>query len=158
MGFRYPSPRLVKSHRIYSIDEIARLFGRHKNTVGNWFKRGLPKIDSKRPILIRGQDLVEFLESRRKKTQRCGLAQMYCIRCRVPRDPAGAMAEYVPLTKTSGNLRGICPDCDLMMHRRSTLKKLSQLEGVLHISLAQPSAHITERGKPSLNCELDEVT
>lgn len=32
MGYRHPNPRLVKVHRNYSVEEIARLFGIHKNT------------------------------------------------------------------------------------------------------------------------------
>ena len=33
MGYRHPNPRLVKGHRNYSVEEIARLFALHKNTV-----------------------------------------------------------------------------------------------------------------------------
>jgi len=33
MGYRHPNPRLVKVHRNYLVEEIARLFRVHKNTV-----------------------------------------------------------------------------------------------------------------------------
>jgi Homeodomain-like domain len=49
MGSRHPNPRLVKIHRNYSVEDIARLFGIHKNTVRNWLKQGL------RPSTIDGR-------------------------------------------------------------------------------------------------------
>ena len=42
MGSRHPNPRLAKIHRSYSVEEIARLFRVHKNTVRAWLRQGLP--------------------------------------------------------------------------------------------------------------------
>src|SRR5260221_14441531 len=97
MGYRHPNPRLVKVHRNYSVEEIARLFGLHKNTVRNWLKQGLPIIDDRRPILIIGRELSVFLKERRQKTkQACGPGRIFCIACRAPKVPAGKMAECIP--------------------------------------------------------------
>ena len=41
MRKRHPNPRLVKIHRNYTVEEIATLFGIHKNTVRDWVKAGL---------------------------------------------------------------------------------------------------------------------
>ena len=94
MGRRRPNPRLAKIHYSYSVDELARLYGVHKNTVRNWCKVGLKPIDDQRPILIRGQDARRFLTERRARTkQACGPGRIYCLPCRAPKVPAEKMAD-----------------------------------------------------------------
>ncbi len=143
MRKRRPNYRLVKIHRIYTVEEIAKLFGIHRNTVREWIKRGLPRIDRNRPILILGRDLAVFLQARRVKNKReCQPGEIYCVGCRVPRNPAGDMADYQPITATLGNLIGICPCCDSMMYRRVNRGKLEQVRGKLNITLPQARSHM----------------
>ena len=119
MAKRHPNYRLVKIHRTYTVEEVASLFGVHRNTVREWIKRGLPTIDRKRPMLIHGRELAAFLHARRvKNKETCQPGELYCVRCRVPRTPAGDMAEYRASTKVLGNLIGICPSCECLMYRR----------------------------------------
>ena len=42
MPRRGPNYRLVKIHRNYTVEEAARMFGIHKNTVRAWIEAGLP--------------------------------------------------------------------------------------------------------------------
>ena len=156
MGTRHPNPRLVKIHRSYTVEEIANLFGVHPNTVRDWIKRrGLPTSDQKRPFLILGRDLVAFLQARRAKNKRpCQPGEIYCVRCRAPKAPAGAMADYEPVTETLGNLIAICPDCNAIMNRRVSLAKLEQIRGRLDITMPQALRHIGESTQPSVNSDL----
>ena len=48
------------------------------------------------------------------------------------------MADYVPMTATSGNLRGICPDCHKLIHRRVALTKLDAVRGSLEVRSRRP--------------------
>jgi hypothetical protein len=62
-----PNPHLVKIHRNYTVEEVARLFNIHKNTVRNWISGGLPVCDSNRPLLVLGSALrlsTHYLENR----------------------------------------------------------------------------------------------
>jgi len=47
------------------------------------------------------------------------------------------MAEFVPLTDTTGNLRGICPDCGSLMHKRIRCDAIEPLRAVLDVTIAQ---------------------
>jgi len=139
MGKRHPNHRLVKIHRSYSVEEVANLFVIHKNTVRNWIKRdGLPVIDDIRPMLVHGKELVEFIQHRRKKNKiSCKPGEIYCVKCRYPKVPAGNMADYSPITEKLGNLTAICPDCDSIMNRRVSIAKLGKVRGSIDITFPQ---------------------
>ena len=155
MRKRHPNPRLAKIHRNYTVDEVASVFGVHRNTVRQWVKSGLPTSDKRRPMLILGRDLAAYLQARRVKNKRtCKPGEIYCVRCREPRNPAGDMADYRPLTATSGNLIGICPRCDIVMYRRVSLARIEQVRGRLEITLPQALPHIDESAEPSVNSDL----
>ena len=142
---RHPNHRRVKIHRNYSVEEIASLFGIHKNTVRAWVKAGLPTCDGKRPTLILGPDLAAFIQARREsKKQPCRPGEIYCVRCRAPKVPAGDMAECLPLTEKLGNLRAICPDCYSWMYRRVSMAKLEQVRGKIEITYPQALRRISE--------------
>jgi hypothetical protein len=151
---RHPNPRLVKIHRNFTVEEIAVLFGIHRNTVREWIKRGLPTSDNKRPALVLGPDLAAFLQVRRVKNKRpCQPGEIYCVGCRAPKQPAGGMADYAAVTATSGNLIGMCPDCEAMMYRRVSLAKLGEIRGELDITLPQAQRHIVESNEPCVNSD-----
>ena len=154
MKTRSANPRLVKMHRNYTVEDIAGLLGKHKNTVRGWIKAGLPICDGKRPTLILGHALRTFLQAQRvKHKQTCGPGEIYCVRCRVPRTPAGDMAEYQPVTATLGNLIGICPACECLMYRRVSLPKIDRMRADLNITFTQAGRHIGDASQPSGNSD-----
>jgi len=147
MGYRHPNPRLVKVHRNYSVEDIARLFGIHKNTVRSWLKQGLAAIDDRRPMLSLGRELSRFLHERRQRAkQSCGPGRVYCIACRAPKVPAGKIAECTPTGSLVGNLCGICPDCDRLIYRRVNLAKIDAVRGDLEITFTRPHPRLVEAG------------
>lgn len=154
MSKRHPNPRLAKIHRNYAVEEIATLFGVHRNTVRAWVKRGLPTSDDRRPMLILGRDLVAFLQAQRAKNKRtCQPGEIYCVRCRAPKAPAGDMADYEALTEAQGNLVAICPDCETVIYRRISLARLGQIRGNLDITFPQALRHIGESAPPSVSSD-----
>jgi hypothetical protein len=101
---RAPNPRRVKKHRSYTVEEAARLFSCHRNTIRHWQKQGLKPVDGKRPVVFDGLTLAGFLEARRRaRRRRLKPGEIYCLPCRAPKEPAGGMAEYVPLTEARGD-------------------------------------------------------
>lgn len=129
-----PNPRLAKIHRSYTVDEIATLYGAHRNTVRAWIKRGLPILDNRRPVLVLGRHLRDFLQARREVNKRtCGPGRLYCVRCREPQRPKDSAVRYEPLTETLGNLVGRCPCCDAGLYRRVSEKSLARALGDLTV-------------------------
>jgi hypothetical protein len=152
---RTHNPRLVKTLRTYSVEDVADLFGVHKNTVLNWRKNGLSPIDDRRPMLFSGATLAIFLKAKRiKNKQPCKPGEIYCMRCRAPRKPAGGMADYQPVTATVGNLQAICPACEAIMNRRISLAKLELFLHQMDITLPQALQHIVESTQPTVNSDL----
>jgi len=155
MRKRHPNYRLVKIHRNYTVEDIANLFGIHKNTVRRWVKAGLATSDNKRPMLILGHDLRAFLQARRvKNKQTCKPGEIYCVGCRAPKFPAADMAEYSPVTEKFGNPTAICPDCNSIMNRRVSLARIGEVCANMDITFPQAMRHIVESIKPTVNSDL----
>lgn len=156
MKKRHHNPNRAKTHRNYTVEEAADLYGVFKGTVRNWIKAGLPVLDDKRPMLILGSDLTAFHRAKNAKNkQPCKPGEMYCVKCHAPKTPDGNMVDYEAITEKIGNLVGICPDCYAAMNRRVSLAKLDQVRGKMDITLPLPLRHIDESSQPSSNSDLD---
>ena len=159
MKTRHPrrlNHKKAKLHRSYTTEEIASLFGVHKNTVRNWVKSGLPSIDNRRPSLVLGSELHSFLKTRRSTAKRpCGAGQMFCLRCRAPRAPSERRVLYSPLTPLLGSLAGECEACGARMNRRASVTQLRTLKAHFEIQVAEGLEHIVESEERSLNCDLE---
>ncbi len=143
MGSRKLNPRLAKIHRNYTVEEVASLYGVHRNTVRQWIKRGLPVIDDKRPALILGRDLANFIDTKRKKSKRrCPDGYLYCLRCREPRRPIGDAAIYEPTNERNGNLIANCGHCKAKMYRRVNVAKLDEVWGGIQVRSAKSPPRI----------------
>jgi hypothetical protein len=154
VGQRRPNPRLAKIHRSYTVEEVGRLYEVHRNTVRQWIKQGLPLCDDRRPQLILGSDLGAFLTQKRMRSKRpCKPGELFCVRCRAPRSPALGMADYQPLSPTSGNLVALCPDCGGLIYRRVNRARLAAVLGNLEVRFTGVREHIVESVTPSLNCD-----
>jgi hypothetical protein len=153
---RNPNYRLVKIHRNYTVEEVALLFGKHKNTVRAWIKEGLQQIDGRRPTLIHGRELAGFLRQRRLRGKRpCPPGHLFCFKCRSPRPPDGGLVDYLPMTDTAGNVRAICPECGTFMHRRVALANLATVCAGLDIAFPQAARRISETVSTTANCDLE---
>jgi hypothetical protein len=130
------NPNLTKIHRSYTVEEIAGLYGIHKNTVRAWIKDGLPSCDNKRPMLFLGRELRAFLQSKRVKNKRTCLAyEMYCLKCRSPRRPADGEASFVLMSDSTGRVFGKCPQCCGQINKYINIASLEHLKQDLIITI-----------------------
>jgi hypothetical protein len=143
MARRY-NIRRVKIHRTYTPTEVGKLLNVHKHTVGRWIASGLPLIERKRPYLIHGADLRRFLAERQPRKHPLRPGEMYCLRCRAPKRPAGDMADLIRRSAATGTLTGICPTCDGMMHRAVSLGAIERACGDLAVR-RMPEQRLNDR-------------
>lgn len=158
MGRAHPNPMLVKLHHTYTLAEAGKALGICKATVADWIKaEGLPTIDKKRPILIKGAELRTFLQTRRawvKQPLKAG--QLYCLKCREPRQPLGEVADYRAISETAGRLEAICPVCERMMYRTTSRAKLDSAKGKLAVTFTSLLLHIKDSPTPYVKVNLEK--
>ena len=117
MAKRY-NARALKKHHNYTIEEAAEALGAHPQTVRAWFAKGLPCLNGKSPHLVLGDHLQAFLSANATaRKQPLGPDQLYCLRCKAAKIPAGEMADFIADRWGRGTLTGICPDCEGLCNR-----------------------------------------
>lgn len=141
--------RKVKIHRSYTIDEAARTIGAAKGTVRRWIDNGLPAIRDRKPFLIMGVDLSDYMAARSRPKRSCPPGTCFCVKCDDARRPAGDMAEFVQVNGSSGNLRAICPDCGNLMHRRTSHAQLEVIRATLDVTIVDALPCIDDSGRSS---------
>ena len=152
-----PNPNLAKIHRNYTVEEVANLFSVHKNTVRIWIKDGLATIDKKRPLLIQGSSLRDYLQTKRASVKRkCLPYEIYCVRCRLPQRPAENMADYETINANIGRLIGLCPCCNGVINKYLNISQLPHVQGKLDITLPKALEHINESCTPLLNSDFNQ--
>ncbi len=154
MKSRRASANRVKIHFNYTPDEVAELTGAHKNTVLRWIGSGdLPAITDCRPYLVLGKELFAFLKKETGARTKLGPGQCYCVKCKKGQLPALGIADFRPANDRWGNLMGICPACETLMYRRTSIARLGEIKGSLNVTLLQTQPHLNPRTSPSTNVE-----
>lgn len=137
MAKRYRYNR-IKINRSYEINDAAKAADVTPQTIRVWHKRGLPYLDDKRPAMIRGEDLRDFVKNlSSRKAPPLALGEFRCAKCQARRMPYGMMADYFPHNEKSGRLAAICPVCDTPLSLFYKASKLPELSKVLEIAVRQ---------------------
>jgi hypothetical protein len=151
---KIPNYRLAKIHRNYTVEEAARLFSVHRNTVREWIKRGLPVIAG-HPVLILGRDLGAFLHQRREQAKRsCRPDEMYCMRCRAPRTPVVDMVEYQQTAPNRGAFVALCSRCGSVMYRSVNPNRMPQILASMVVTVPAGPRHIGESTEAIVNSDI----
>jgi hypothetical protein len=98
----------------YTIKELARDAGVNEKTCLRWIEQGLPTLlGGKKPILMRGSDIKEFLRKMNsKKKIKLKRHEFYCLKCKAARS-----AKRGSIKKLKGRKTGECRVCSGKMSR-----------------------------------------
>lgn len=142
--------RLVKTNYCYMLIEIAELFGVHLSSVRKWLKEGLPLIDTSRPYMVHGSDLIAFLKKRQADRKRpCKKHEFYCLKCRAPRTSCNGNVEMNIKCPKRVHLSGKCSACDTAIFKAGSVKNIAEYTDLFSIQKIQ-GRHIIERSHPTL--------
>ncbi|MDP2358889.1 MAG: hypothetical protein Q8M31_22920 [Beijerinckiaceae bacterium] len=145
MANRRHTTRHVKGRRLYDVRGAAKVLGATPSTVRHWLRNGLTALPGIKPIVIRGVDIIAFFKKRdAQRKQASGPGRIYCIKCRVPKTPAGGMVDYKPTSSKRGVLIGICPTCERLMYRACSPVKLEAATRGLAVSIQTAESSLVE--------------
>lgn len=140
----------------YTVHEVAELFQLHKNSVLFWLRSGLKKIDSKKPYLINGADLVDYLNSKQKKRkQKCRIDELFCFKCKRPRSPKQGSVIISERNIFRLKISARCETCNTRMFKDASVQRRTELESIYAPFLLNME-HIRVCTNLSTNCELKE--
>lgn len=143
------NPNLVKINRSYTFEELAAVFGIHKNTVATWVKNGLPCLKEMRPFLILGGEARSYLKNQRvSNKQKCKPNEFYCMRCKVPTTPHDSFVEYLPITAAKGRLSGFCERCECVINKFVSYTSLERYSSIFDLSVSKGLEHINDCNNP----------
>jgi hypothetical protein len=126
--------RLIKSKSSYYINELARTIDVCAGTVRNMTKEGLPIIKGSYPILIHGQDAIDFIKAKQERSKKpLEDDEFQCFGCRTSTKAKGNLATLEYSAPKVGNLKAFCPVCGTRLNRRISLCKLPEFQKVLKI-------------------------
>src|SRR3954469_17489008 len=147
--------RRIKETWPYTVQEIAELFGIHKNAVLRWLKGGLKSDQSQRPFLVRGDELIRFLNDRQNgNRQRCAPSEFFCFRCRVPREAYLGMADIAIDSPTRLRIKALCAVCDTPVNKAQNVRDLPAIKSRFNVQQLA-GEHLIERADARLNCDLE---
>jgi hypothetical protein len=147
--------RLIKATWPYTVQEIAELFGIHKNAVLRWLKGGLQTDRSQRPFLIRGDELARFLKQRQDGNRRkCGPGEFFCFKCRTVREACLGMADIAIESPTRFRIKALCGVCDTPINKVQSVRDLEKIRSRFHVQQLT-GEHILESAAPSPNSDLE---
>ncbi len=129
--------RIIKSKKNYSVEEISDLLSVHKNTVGIWFKEGLPKIDKRQPFLVFGQVLIDFLQERTSSKKRpCAIDQLFCCKCQKPRRSKNNFV-CIKMNNCRTNVIGNCEICGTKIYKTVSPQKIDLYKKIFNVKAVQ---------------------
>ena len=157
MGSRN-NPNRIKIHRLYTVIEVSETLGVHPKTVRNWIRAGLPVIDGSRPLLIQGADLKLYLKQKRKTyLHRCDLNEMFCFKCKRPKQPIINSLEFIAKPAGMAQMTGRCSECGKWTNKFVSWRDVNQIWTELGGKLPIAEKHLILRGQKPLNYPLAKV-
>lgn len=121
--------RRIRPTHTYSLIEIAKDTRRSLATVRRWITLGLPVITKTNPILVDGQELLQWLIERRAARKRpCAPDEIFCCKCRVPRRAVIGSVIIKPRNEKLLSIEGECDECGTGFRKGGAMADIDKIE------------------------------
>lgn len=128
------NPMAVKAALTYTIPEASLALGKTPATIRNWIKDGLPVMSSRKPYLISGQAIREYLRAKYKASKRpLGPEDLFCPGCGDGRKPLDMAVTISPMTARTSLLKGNCSHCGGISTRMISKAKVADFARTFNI-------------------------
>lgn len=125
----------IKGFRTYTIEEAADISGVSTRTIRNWSVNGLRVMATGRPVLIRGDDLREFIKTQRAARKvELAIDAFYCVRCRASRHAAGGFADCT-VNGTRATLSALCEVCETVLSKPVAQAHIPMIAATLDLKI-----------------------
>lgn len=149
--------RRIKRDYPYTLREISELFEVHIRSVRNWVNEGLPLIDTIRPYMVHGSELISFIKKKQsKRKHKCKPNEFYCLKCSVPKTPLNSTIDIKFITSTKLSLEGVCSCCGTKIFRFGLVKNLPEYTKTFVVQKMQ-GGHIVDTTNPTLMCHFERT-
>lgn len=133
MGKRLYNLQPIKYWYCYDVEDICNMYKLHPQTVRKWQKTGLKAIDNKKPSLIYGYDLKNFL-GKQNKLNKCKTKfnEFFCVKCKEAKIP---YKKQISIEYVNGFMRvkGVCPVCKNIINKNYKLDSLGELKRIFNV-------------------------
>lgn len=124
----------IKALRCYRVEEAAEVSGVSPRTIRNWIADGLPVLDGERPMLIRGDDLQDYIKGTRASRKiRTAPDEFFCLACRKARKAAGGFADC-NVKDGRAMLTALCEVCETVVHKPVSVARIPEIERLLDLT------------------------
>jgi hypothetical protein len=166
MSKRLYHHRRVRYWYSYNVEEICEVFSDsklHPQTIRKWIKNGLSTVDTKKPALVYGNELISYLK-KNNNTNKCKTEfdEMYCMRCQ---DAQPVFRQNVSIEQKRQFLKvqGACRQCKQPMFKNykllsfKALRKKFRLVDVLELYDFDNSTNKTHMQAQQKNAKIEST-
>jgi hypothetical protein len=148
--------RKIRPSKCYTVQEVSGLMGVTVWTVRAWLRRGLPVLESEKPLLIPGDKLKAWLKLRyAARKQSCQPDELYCCRCRRPRKAKPGSVVIAPRNAKTVAINALCATCDAKMNQGGSLAKMPEIRSTFGL-MTPAQVNLEGCKNPAVNQHLEK--
>jgi hypothetical protein len=124
---RKHNTRYININYYYTMQDIVSMFNVNKRTVYAWFSCGLKVYSNKKPYMVFGVDLKQFLENRNIKYKiNTKPYELACFRCKKATIPSNNEISIILYNKKIIHIKAYCNICNCKVNKAQNINTMER--------------------------------